>query len=217
MLLATDLDGTFLAGDPAKRHQLYQLINLHPEIDLAFVTGRGLEYVLPLLSDPTIPTPDYIICDVGATVVDGETLHPIQPLQAEIEMKWPGEHQIEEMMGDFPEFIRQDVPQERRCSYFGESEHVSEKLHQIADELGCDLLYSAGRYLDFLPRGVNKGSTLLGLVEHLGLSVDEVLVAGDTLNDLSMYQFDFPGVCVGRSESDKKKCTKKTRTEKTRR
>lgn len=201
MLLATDLDGTFLAGDPAKRHQLYQLINLHPEIDLAFVTGRGLEYVLPLLSDPTIPTPDYIICDVGATVVDGETLHPIQPLQAEIEMKWPGEHQIEEMMGDFPEFIRQDVPQERRCSYFGESEHVSEKLHQIADELGCDLLYSAGRYLDFLPRGVNKGSTLLGLVEHLGLSVDEVLVAGDTLNDLSMYQFDFPGVCVGRSES----------------
>ena len=56
MLLATDLDGTFLAGDPENRLKLYQLISAHPEIDLVFVTGRGLESVLPLLSDPTIPS-----------------------------------------------------------------------------------------------------------------------------------------------------------------
>ena len=55
MLLATDLDGTFLAGHPENRQRLYQLIAAHPEIKLAFVTGRGLEVVLPLLSDPTQP------------------------------------------------------------------------------------------------------------------------------------------------------------------
>src|SRR3546814_10575377 len=71
MLLATDLDGTFLGGSPEARQRLYQLVSRHPDIRLAFVTGRGLESVLPLLSDPAIPTPDYIICDVGATVVDG--------------------------------------------------------------------------------------------------------------------------------------------------
>ena len=69
MLLATDLDGTFLAGDPESRLKLYQLISAHPDIQLAFVTGRGLESVSPLLSDPTIPEPDYIICDVGCTVL----------------------------------------------------------------------------------------------------------------------------------------------------
>jgi len=200
MLLATDLDGTFLAGDPTKRHQLYQLISLHPDIDLAFVTGRGLESVLPLLSDPTIPTPNYIICDVGATVVDGETLQAIQPLQSEIEQYWPGEHQIEEVMSDFPEVIRQDVPQERRASYYCEPEAVTPALQKIADDLNCDLLYSADRYLDFLPRNVNKGSTLALLVNHLGLDKESVLVAGDTLNDLAMYEQDFLGVCVGRSE-----------------
>ena len=73
MLLATDLDGTFLAGDPDSRLKLYQLVVSHPEIQLVFVTGRGLESVLPLLSDPTLPQPDYIICDVGGTVVDGRT------------------------------------------------------------------------------------------------------------------------------------------------
>ena len=43
MLLATDLDGTFLAGDPDSRLKLYQLVVSHPEIQLVFVTGRGLE------------------------------------------------------------------------------------------------------------------------------------------------------------------------------
>mgnify|MGYP002173245186 FL=1 len=60
MLLATDLDGTFLAGTQARRHQLYQLISQHPEIELIFVTGRGLESVMPLLADPTIPQPAYL-------------------------------------------------------------------------------------------------------------------------------------------------------------
>ena len=74
MILATDLDGTFLAGDAATRHRLYQLVSLHADVDLIFVTGRGLESVLPLLSDPTIPQPKYIICDVGATVVEGAAI-----------------------------------------------------------------------------------------------------------------------------------------------
>ena len=77
MILATDLDGTFLAGSAESRARLYQLINAHPMIRLVFVTGRGLESVMPLLSDPGIPAPEYIICDVGATVVDGGTLQPV--------------------------------------------------------------------------------------------------------------------------------------------
>ena len=96
MLLATDLDGTFLAGDTEERHQLYQLIARHPDIQLVFVTGRGLETVLPLLSDPSIPQPDYIICDVGATVCDGHTRQAVQPLQSQIEGRWPGEQAVAE-------------------------------------------------------------------------------------------------------------------------
>ena len=201
MILATDLDGTFLAGDAATRHRLYQLVSLHADVDLIFVTGRGLESVLPLLSDPTIPQPKYIICDVGATVVEGATLQPVQPLQSDIEQRWPGEHAIERIMSEYPQFSRQDVPQQRRCSYFCEPGAISDDVHRIAQELDCDLLYSADRYLDFLPRGVNKGSTLRALIVHLGASGDDVLVAGDTLNDLSMYGVGFKGVCVGRSEA----------------
>ena len=103
MLLATDLDGTFLAGSDEDRQRLYQLINRHPQIQLAFVTGRGLESVLPLLSDPILPRPDYIVCDVGATVVDGHTLQPVQPLQSQIDQRWPGESAIAMALADVPD------------------------------------------------------------------------------------------------------------------
>lgn len=201
MILATDLDGTFLGGDPDNRQRLYQLIDAHPDIQLIFVTGRGLEVVVPLLSDPAIPRPDYIICDVGATLVDGHTLQSVYPLQSDIEATWPGEQVVAARMADFPGIDRQTVPQQRRCSYFCDEGAVTDEVRQAVEALGCDLLYSADMYLDCLPAGVNKGSTLRRLIEHLQVSEDEVLVAGDTLNDLSMYEQGFKGVCVGESET----------------
>ena len=201
MLLATDLDGTFLAGDPEDRLSLYQTIAAHPEIKLAYVTGRSLEAVLPLLADPTLPQPDYIIADVGATLVHGDSLQPIQQLQSVVDARWPGETQVAGAIEPFG-LERQDVPQARRCSYFCTPEQAANPaLREIADELGCDLLYSAELYLDFLPKGVNKGSSLQALADWLELSHDQVLAAGDTLNDLSMLSSSFHGVCVGQSET----------------
>ena len=200
MLLATDLDGTFLAGDPDHRLKLYQLISAHPEIDLVFVTGRGLESVLPLLSDPTIPQPDYIICDVGATAVYGDSQQPIHPLQGDIDERWPGEQLIEDALSEFEGLQRQQVPQERRVSYFCDNEVVTPAMHDCVEALSCEILFSAGKYLDILPKGVNKGQTLKRLVNFLGIDPETVLVAGDTLNDLSMYQHQFKGVCVGDCE-----------------
>ena len=200
MLLATDLDGTFLSGEPDSRLKLYQLIASHPDIQLVFVTGRGLESVLPLLADPTLPHPDYIICDVGCTVVDGHTQQPVPLLQGNIEQSWPGEHVIEEAVAHIHGLQRQEVPQERRCSYFCEEQSVSDELRTIVEKLNCELVFSAGRYLDVLPKGVNKGGTLKKLIDYLGIGVEQVLVAGDTLNDLTMFEQEYVGVCVGDSE-----------------
>ncbi len=203
LILATDLDGTFLAGSAAQRHRLYRLIDHHPGIALVFITGRGLEAVMPLLSDPSIPRPDYIVCDVGATVVDGHTLQPLQPLHSMIDAHWPGEQAVAEAMRPFTALQRQDVPQERRCSYFCDPQTLAPlraDIERTARELGCDVLYSADRYLDILPPDTDKGRTLAALARQLDLPRERILVAGDTLNDLSMYRAGFRGVCVGQSE-----------------
>ncbi|MET0290629.1 MAG: HAD-IIB family hydrolase, partial [Pseudoxanthomonas sp.] len=204
LILATDLDGTFLAGSPEERFKLYRLIDQHPDIQLIFITGRGLEAVMPLLNDPSVPRPDYVVCDVGATVVDGRTLQPVHPLQSKIDARWPGEHVVAQVLREFPQLVRQDVPQERRCSYYCDPETLApirSQIEKTAQELGCAVLYSADRYLDVLPPETDKGRTLAALARQLKLPKDRILVAGDTLNDLSMYATGFRGVCVGDSEA----------------
>lgn len=207
MLLATDLDGTFLGGKSLHKQQLYRLVRENTDIRLVFVTGRGLESVIPILNDPIIPNPDYIICDVGATIVNGYTLEPIEALQSEIEKKWPGSLRIMESLRDLDELSYQEVPQQRRCSFYTASETVADTVRERVAALDCEIIYSAGKFLDVLPEGINKGESLTKLVRHLRVNPNEVLVAGDTLNDLAMYQCGYKGVVVGNSENNLLKAT----------
>jgi len=200
MLLATDLDGTFLGGTSLHKQQLYHLIRENSDARLVFVTGRGLESVLPLLNDPIIPNPDYIICDVGATIVNGYTLEPVEILQSEIEKSWPGSLKIMEALAGLNNIEHQEVPQQRRCSYFVQNEETVEEVRQLVAPLKCEVVHSSARFLDVLPKGVNKGTSLKKLTSYLQYDPADVLVAGDTLNDLAMYQCGFKAVAVGGSE-----------------
>ena len=164
-----------------------------------FVTGRGIESVMPC-DNPVIPDPDYIICDVGATVLNGQTLEPVQPIQSEIESRWPGTLVIQQRMRKIKGLRLQPVSQQRRCSFFYDEHTDIETVKKIADEMELDVLLSAGRFLDILPKNINKGSTLKQLVKLMHFSSEDILVAGDTLNDRSLYDTQYKGVVVGEAE-----------------
>lgn len=200
LLLASDLDGTLLGGNHEEKHELYNILSANPAVRLVFVTGRGLGSILPLLNDPFIPNPDYIIADVGATVLDGKTLQPIEPLHSEILSRWPGDHRVREHLGSVPGLREQPVPMERRCSYYFHEQLDIDLIEKLAAEIGCDVIVSAGKFVDILPGGINKGFTLTKLMEMLRVPEEEVLVAGDTLNDLSLFQTGYRGVVVGGAE-----------------
>ncbi len=207
MFLATDLDGTFLAGRQADRRALYSALRDDHDTTLVFVTGRGVESIMPLLSDPVIPKPDFIIGDVGGTVVQGDGCTPVQPLQHEIDIRWIGAEPILEALEGMSGLERQSVPQDRRCSFvLNDLESLPEIRRRLA-HLEYEILYSAGRFLDVLPAGVSKGATLRRLVEYLDVDDEDVLVAGDTLNDRSLYTQGFRGVVVGHAEKALKTAT----------
>lgn len=200
MILATDLDGTFLGGRELHKQLLYRLFRNNHDNQLIFVSGRGLDSVRYVLRDFEIPRPDYIIADVGATIADGATFQPVEPLQSYIAAKWPGKLKIAEKLDQIAGLVLQEVPQHRRCSYYADNESVVEQVKASLSSMPCEIIYSANKFLDILPQGVNKGNSLKVLINHLGQDPLEVMVAGDTLNDLSMFQCGFKGVVVGNSE-----------------
>jgi HAD superfamily hydrolase (TIGR01484 family) len=200
MLLATDLDGTFLGGSPVRKEQLYRIINDDSAIQLVFVSGRGLATILPLFNEPFMPKPEFIICDVGATIVNGSTFKAVEPIQSLIEERWPGEETVSGLLSSVRGLVPQNVPQQRRCSFFFNEQTDIDDLKDKVEQLGCDLLFSAGKFADVLPKNINKGYTLQMLAKQCHFPVEKILVAGDTFNDLSLFAAGYKGVVVGNAE-----------------
>ena len=66
--------------------------------------------------------------------------------------------------------------------------------------LDVDVLVSANVFLDVLPRGVNKGSTLRRVLQWMDGDEANCIVAGDSLNDLTLFETGLRGIVVGNCE-----------------
>jgi len=200
-VLAGDLDGTLLGGDAADRGRLHAALARHPEVTIVFATGRGLPAVRQALRDPLLPRPRWIIADIGATVLDGVDFAPVEPLQTQLRAGWPGTERVRAALARFAGLQYQhDVVQNGRCSFYLPPDQLTTDVTDAVAALGCRWIYSADRYFDVLPPGASKGSALLALAQRQGWPMDAILVAGDSLNDLSLFTLGARGVIVGNAE-----------------
>lgn len=200
LLLAVDLDGTFLGGSDSDRRALYDLIGRsRDDIALLYVTGRDIEFAAGLAQRGEAPAPDMIIGDVGTSVVVAPDWTP-HAVEAWIDARWPGPQRAAEILTGRKNLALQRVFGGRRLSYFySDAADAAQAAIEVEAE-GYVALLSADVFFDVLPPGVNKGQTLLQVIAHEGFAHDRVLCAGDTLNDLSLFQTGLRGVAVGNSE-----------------
>ena len=59
-------------------------------------------------------------------------------------------------------------------------------------------------YLDIIPFGLNKGTSLAYLCEYLKIPLNNVIAIGDNLNDLEFLQIAGTGVALNNSYPDLK-------------
>lgn len=202
-ILATDLDGTFLGGSDTQRAALYDWIASHRnELILIYVTGRSMTTMRDVLEELPLQ-PDHVIADVGTTALTGPTWTPHAQIETWLNERWCRRRaaEISSLLAEqFPRLEPQPVVEGRRLSYFYDQSVALSDLTTHVRNAGFDPLASADRYFDVLPRGVNKGTTLLRLLDALNLPHERTLVAGDTMNDMSLFLTGLRGVAVGGSE-----------------
>jgi hypothetical protein len=162
-VLATDLDGTFLGGTEDDRAALYEWIaRRRGEIVLVFVSGRGFDFMRQLAD--TLPVrPDHVIGDVGTRVGIGAQFDPLPDVEAWLDACWPADagERIARAMQGHPELEPQPGVAGRRRSYFYTRHEAALRAAPELERLGFDTLTSDNRFFDVLPRGVQKGPTLL--------------------------------------------------------
>lgn len=215
-VLATDLDGTLIPL-PNRDQNKQDLIELESarqtkKFGLIFATGRHFESVLEAIDQYHLPTPDWIVCDVGSGIYhrNGATFAPYQPYLDHLLQKTGGieRGKIEALLAtqNGVELQPPDHQQKFKISYQCSAESVDgnvETIQQLIEKsaLPFDSMGSVDPFLncgliDVLPAGVSKAYALLWLATQADFKPDEVIYAGDSGNDLAALVSGFRAIIV---------------------
>lgn len=216
-VLATDLDGTLipLDNDPQNANDLTRLQQAleSQQITLCFVTGRHLESVQEAIATKALPSPDWIICDVGTTILrrDQQQFEPVSEY-CECLAKIVGEMTVARLQTYLTriEGLRLQE-QEKQGPYKFSFYCAADQLSKFVEELEARLRSHSAPYsiihsvdpfngdglIDLLPQGVSKAYALDWWCKFLGLPHEQVVFAGDSGNDLAAFVSGFKSIVVG--------------------
>lgn len=76
----------------------------------------------------------------------------------------------------------------------------------VAEQLGekFSVTRSEPFFLEVMPKGIDKGSSLAKLAELTGVKREEIIVCGDSYNDVTMVKFAGLGVAMGNAKQEVK-------------
>jgi HAD superfamily hydrolase (TIGR01484 family) len=202
LVLATDLDGTFLEGDIQTKKLFYNKLSiLREQVLLIYTTGRSVDTVKNFCHRGYLPFPHFVLGDHGTHIVDGTNFSSVNHLQDPIVSTWNnGNQTLKALLSNEQGIELQPIDPPYRVAYYYDLLRLESQTLEKINQAGFDFILSCDRYLDILPKGVNKGSSLLNLLDYLNIDHENVITSGDSLNDLSLFQTGLKGIAVGNSE-----------------
>ncbi|MFP3976047.1 MAG: sucrose-phosphate phosphatase [Dehalococcoidia bacterium] len=208
-LLCTNIDGTLIGHDESM-YELLGMINRHGLL-LVFDTGRDLKSVVNLIDKKGIRKPDASICMVGTEVYfvqDGEFV--LDRSWSDIISRGWNRQRIVEMMSDLKDLEWQESRWQTKfkISYFlryNQQEVLAEIHRRLQEEpLDVKVIFSCDQFLDLLPRESSKSGALKYIMAKLGIAKDDVIVCGDSGNDLELFEDGFKGIIVANAHQELK-------------
>ena len=206
-LLVSDVDGTLLGDDAAIARFAAWRRQRGEGVRLVYNSGRFFESVLESVAASALPMPDAIIGGVGTNIRFCDTREALDNWPDCTRNGWDAAA-IRTIVGVHKELTPQpdEFQSAHKISFYGHDlplafvDLLDRQLKSLG--YGVHLVYSSQRDLDVLPAGASKGTAAARLAKHWGYAPHEVVVAGDTGNDLAMFEQGFLGIVVGNAHDD---------------
>lgn len=223
LLLCTDMDRTVIPNGshpehPESRKRFRQLCN-SKYVKLVYVTGRHLELVRQAIADYDLPSPEYVITDVGSKIYRRfhTEYHELLPWQDKIAKDWRSytHHQLQKALHGISELTLQEQSKQNdlKLSYYLplslDRETILKQVEQQLALLGVltTLIFSVDEpeqvaLLDILPRNGTKLHAIEFLQKYLEYALTETIFAGDSGNDLVVMGSSILSILVANAEEE---------------
>ena len=225
MLLCTDLDRTLIANgeQPVSfdAKPLFERLTGRQDVTLAYVSGRDRALIEQAIAEFELPTPDFVVADVGATIyrVDSAVWQHWGEWDEQIAPGWRGLSgaEIYRKLSVFSVLRLQEKEKQGRhkLSFYVPLETDMQALlyeidtHLKSSGVNANLIWSIDEaadtgLLDVLPAAANKLHAIRFLMQQSGFSGDNTLFAGDSGNDLDVLLSEIPAVLVANADDEVK-------------
>ncbi len=208
-LLISDVDYTLLGDDEDLAEFADWYDRNKSRVRLVLTSGRFPDSIIESVETTLLPDPDVVIGGVGTEICFFPSRQAVPG--------WP-DYRLEHWDGDRARSVlagfRRLEPQpdefqsDYKASYFlrdaGPTELQQIRGLLLEQSIRPELVYSSKRDLDVLPEGCNKGSAAEYVTRYLGFDARDVIVCGDSANDVAMFDYGFAGVVVGNAHPELK-------------
>jgi len=223
ILICTDLDRTLLPNgrqpeSPGARAAFARLV-ARPEVTLAYVSGRHRALVEDAIREYGLPSPDWVIGDVGTTIyqVHAEEWRHWTEWEQDIATDWRGltADDLRPLFTDLPSLRLQEEAKQNRykLSYYLSLQTDIDALQREmlrrfeTQQLAAGLIYSVDEatstgLLDVLPAHATKLHAVEFLMQQQGFDYANTVFAGDSGNDLPVLASMIQSVLVANADID---------------
>ncbi|MFD1130833.1 MULTISPECIES: Cof-type HAD-IIB family hydrolase [unclassified Paenibacillus] len=211
-LLALDMDGTLLTDNHEISHETSTWIHKAMEagIHVCLSTGRAAHHALPYGQELGLETPMVTVNGSEVwkspnelhirTLLDPELIKKMHDIAVKHDC-WFWAYSVDQL------FNRErwvDSIMDQEWLKFGYTTEDDQVRHEILMELqdlgGLQITNSSPTNLEVNPAGISKASGIGEVCKLLGITMEEVVAVGDSLNDLAVIQAVGLGVAMGNAQ-----------------
>tara|TARA_R110002050_G_scaffold269917_2_gene412721 strand:- start:266338 stop:267180 length:843 start_codon:yes stop_codon:yes gene_type:complete len=223
LLLCTDMDRTVIPNGFQPEHpdarKRFKQFCANASVTLVYVTGRHIDLVKHAIHNYALPEPNYVISDVGTKIYQmaNEQWSEMTEWATEIEKDWKGYNtvDIKQFFSPISELILQESSKQNthKLSYYLhlyiDHEDIIRRMEKILANIDIDvsIIWSLDEpkntgLIDLLPRHATKLHAIEFLQQKLEYSLEHLIFAGDSGNDLPVLASPINAVLVDNASSE---------------
>ena len=217
LLLCTDMDRTVIPNGMQAEHpdarRRFRKFCQSEQVCLVYVTGRHRQLVEKAIRTYSLPSPDYIISDVGTKIFQFKDKHwqEVQSWCDEIAKDWNGRSHsdLKALLSDIKDLQLQEFSKQNTHKlsfylplYLNKDKVINEvHSHLQKNGINASVMWSIDELtnvglLDVLPENATKLHAIEFLQNRLGYADNEVVFAGDSGNDMPVLASPIQSVVV---------------------